>query len=178
MYTKYLINQRIEEIAKVFPVSRNRVTGFGTYTGPYPFFINGKNNIFTRSRCETNDYPYECLLLSTRPITNISIIRCSNFSCDKTTIVIKCSNENISEYVYQYLINNIDMLILKYTHYLDIPLNLNVDLIKNIVVTIPDLEKIERVIKRTEEMRRIRILRIIINNTRLCDNVANYILEF
>ena len=60
MYTKYLINTRIEEIAKVFPAGRNRVHNFGMCNGPYPFFINGKNHNFTRSRCETNNYPNDC----------------------------------------------------------------------------------------------------------------------
>lgn len=181
MYSTYLINARIEEIAKVFPASRNRIAGFGMCAGPYPFFTNGKNNTFTRSRCETNDYPYECLILSGRLNMNTSVIRCSNFSCDKNTIVIKCNNENTTEYVYQYLIKNIDMLILEYTDYTNTGSyikNLEITVVKNILVTIPDLEKIERVIKRTEEMRKIRIARIIINNTRLCDNVVNYILEF
>ena len=182
MNTKYLINTYIEEIAKVFPGSRNRVVGFGMCNGPYPFFINGKNNNFTRSRCETNDYPYECLILSGRLTANISVIRCSNFSCDKTTIVIKCNNEHTTEYVYQYLIKNIDMLTLKYTEYVTIESHitksLKINIVKNIGVIIPDLEKIERVVKRTEEMRRIRITRMIINNTRLCDNVVKYILDF
>jgi hypothetical protein len=182
MESNYLINTRIEEIAKVFPTSRNRVTEFGTCTGPYPFFINGKNHSFTRSRCETNDYPYECLLLSACLTATTSVIRCSNFSCDKNTIVIKCNNENATEYVYQYLVRNIDILVLEYVDYTGtgfyITKNLKIDVVKNIIVTIPDLEKIERVNKRTDEIRRIRIARMFINNTCLYNNVVNYILEF
>lgn len=107
-YSSEVDVRTLGDICRVLPRSR-RAASHGQDTGVYPFYTSSAT---CTKRCDECDYDYnagdECLIIGTGGTANVKCSR--KFSCSVDTIVLKPAAGIVAQYIYYYLLLNINVL--------------------------------------------------------------------
>ena len=103
-YEDGVVIKTIGEICKFLPKSK-RQASYGEKHGSYPFYTSSQT---CNKYCNDYDYQDESLIIGTGGTANIKYS--SKFSCSADNFVIKISSEQMTKYVYYYLLTNISLL--------------------------------------------------------------------
>jgi type I restriction enzyme S subunit len=130
------------EVCEFLPKSK-RQASYGEKKGTYPFFTSSLN---IKSYVDIADYNEESLIIGTGGKANIK--HCCKFSCSTDNFVIKINLNIMTKYIYYYLFNNIDIL---QNGFNGVGLqHISKEYIKSIKISIPSLEKQEKIVKYCE----------------------------
>jgi len=95
--------KKLGDICKFLPKSK-RQSSYGETNGNYPFYTSSQHCSKYCNECDYND---ESLIIGTGGTANIKYS--SMFSCSADNFIIKINNQ-VTKYIYYYLLNNIEIL--------------------------------------------------------------------
>jgi type I restriction enzyme S subunit len=138
-YKEGVVVKTLGEVCKFLPKSKRKAS-YGKKEGKYPFF---KSSIKINSYVDEPDYQEESLIIGTGGNANIKY--CRKFSCSSDNLVIKINTEQLTKYIYYYMLLNIEVL---QNGFIGVGLqHISKQYIKNIKIPFPPLETQKNIVE-------------------------------
>jgi type I restriction-modification system DNA methylase subunit len=138
-YATGVVVKTLGEVCKFLSKSK-RQASYGENKGQYPFYTSSQT---CSKYCNIYDYEDECLIIGTGGNANIKYS--SKFSCSTDNFIIKINSEQLTKYIYYYLLINIEVL---QKGFVGVGLkHISKDYISNIKIPIPSLERQQEIVK-------------------------------
>lgn len=129
----------IGEFCQFMPKSK-RKAAFGEKNGEYPFYTSSQ---ICDKYCNECDYEEECLIIGTGGTANIKYD--NKFSCSADNFVVKVNTQQLTKYIYYYLLINIEIL---QKGFIGTGLqHVSKDYISNIKIPLPSIKCQEEIVK-------------------------------
>ena len=138
-YEEGVVLKTLGEICKFLPKSK-RNAKYGTNEGLYPFYTSSQN---CTKYCDECDYEDECLIIGTGGSANIKYS--NKFSCSIDNLIVKIDTEQLTKYIYYYILLNIEVLQKGFAG--AAIQHISKEYVKNIKIPIPSLELQKEIIK-------------------------------